>query len=54
MTYALLILVAAAFGLLLHFLAGRRGARPPLWFGLGVALGPVAVLLLFLVTKRDR
>jgi hypothetical protein len=52
MAYALLTLVALAFGLLLHFLAGRRGASQPLWFGLGVVLGPIAVPLLFLVPRR--
>ena len=45
---AALVISALIFGPLSSYLAGRRARSPLVWFGLGVLIGPIAIILLLL------
>jgi hypothetical protein len=45
---AALVISALIFGPLSSYLAGRRARSPLVWFGLGVIIGPMAIILLLL------
>jgi hypothetical protein len=54
MGYAILIIISAFFGVLLYYLADRRGYNKQFWLIMGILFGPFPLLFMFLGKKKDR
>ena len=47
------ILISAFFGVLLYYLAGRRGYNKQFWLIIGILFGPFALPFIFLGKRKD-
>jgi hypothetical protein len=52
MGYAILIIISAFFGVLLYYLADRRGYNKQFWLIMGILFGPFPLLFMFLGKKK--
>jgi hypothetical protein len=54
MGYAILIIISASFGVLLYYLAERRGYNKQFWLIMGILFGPFPLPFMFLGKKKGR
>jgi hypothetical protein len=47
------IIISAFFGVLLYYLAGRRGYNKQFWLIMGILFGPFALPFIFLGKRKD-
>lgn len=52
--YAIWLMVGGLFGLACGLLAVRRNRSSALWFMLGLASGPIALVALLVMSRRER
>jgi hypothetical protein len=48
------ILISAFFGLLLYYMAERKGYHKPFWLMMGILFGPFALPFIIFGKKRDQ
>ena len=52
MGYAIIIIISASFGILLYYLADRRGYNKQFWLIMGILFGPFSVPFIFLGKRK--
>jgi len=52
MGYAILIIISAFFGVLLYYLADRRGYNKQFWLIMGILFGPFPLPFIFLGKRK--
>ena len=52
MGYAILIIISAFFGVLLYYLADRRGYNKQFWLIMGILFGPFPLPFMFLGKRK--
>ncbi len=53
MGFVAVILISALFGVLLYYLAAKRGCNKRFWLIMGILFGPFALPFIFLVKKKN-
>jgi hypothetical protein len=53
MGYAILIIISACFGVLLYYLAGKRGYNKQFWLIMGILFGPIPLPFIFLGKRKN-
>jgi len=54
MGYAILIIISAFFGVLLYYLADRRGYNKQFWLIMGILFGPFSIPFIFLGKSKTQ
>jgi hypothetical protein len=52
MGYAIVIIISAFFGILLYYLADRRGYNRQFWLIMGILFGPFSLPFIFLGKRK--
>jgi hypothetical protein len=52
MGYAIVIIISAFFGVLLYYLADRRGYNRQFWLIMGILFGPFSLPFIFLGKRK--
>ena len=52
MGYAILIIISGFFGILLYYLADKKGYNKQLWLIMGILFGPFALPFIFLGKRK--
>jgi len=54
MGLAVAIIISAVFGVLLYYLADRRGYKKQFWLLMGILFGPFSIPFIFLGKRKTR